>query len=176
VLAELRGWFDEDGSCPFWENVGCKFFRLPFDQADMASASTDGQFILDLAPRHPIYLELLPDATQKAVGRVHREGEPARVMLEREGFRYASLVDIFDAGPTVSARRDDIATVRGSQRRRAKIVHAVEGAPMLVSRDNLMDFRAVRTAAALTPEEAEVSRDAADALRITEGDLIRIAP
>ena len=53
VLAELRGWFDPDGTCPFWEMVGCKFFRLPFDQADMASASTDGQFILDLAPAPP---------------------------------------------------------------------------------------------------------------------------
>ena len=50
VLAELRGWFDEDGACPFWETVGCKFFRLPFDRADLMSASTDGQFILDLAP------------------------------------------------------------------------------------------------------------------------------
>ena len=127
VLAELRGWFDEDGSCPFWETVGCKFFRLPFDQADMASASTDGQFILDLAPRHPIYVELLPEAARTSVGRVHREGEPARVMLEREGFRYASLVDIFDAGPTVSARRDEIATVRNSHRRRARIVDAVDG-------------------------------------------------
>ena len=176
VLAELRGWFDEDGSCPFWETVGCKFFRLPFDQADMASASTDGQFILDLAPRHPIYLELLPDATQKAVGRVHREGEPARVMLEREGFRYASLVDIFDAGPTVSARRDDIATVRGSQRRRARIVDRVDGPPMLVSRDSLDSFRATRTPSMLTLEEAEVSREAAEALRIDEGDLVRVAP
>jgi arginine N-succinyltransferase len=175
VLAELRGWFDEDGSCPFWETVGCKFFRLPFDQADMASASTDGQFILDLAPRHPIYLELLPDATQKAVGRVHREGEAARVMLEREGFRYASLVDIFDAGPTVSARRDDIATVRGSQRRRARIVDHLEGPPLLVSRDSIEGFRAVRTPALLTPEDAEVGREAAEALRIADGDLIRIA-
>ena len=71
VLAELRGWFDDDGTCPFWETVGCKFFRLPFDRADLMSASTDGQFILDLAPRHPIYLELLPEAVQKSVGRVH---------------------------------------------------------------------------------------------------------
>ena len=85
VLAELRGWFDEDGTCPFWETVGCKFFRLPFEKADLMSASTDGQFILDLAPRHPIYLELLPDAVQKAVGRVHREGEAARAMLVVRG-------------------------------------------------------------------------------------------
>ena len=176
VLAELRGWFDDDGGCPFWETVGCKFFRLPFDQADMASASTDGQFILDLAPRHPIYVELLPEAARTSVGRVHREGEPARVMLEREGFRYASLVDIFDAGPTVSARRDDIATVRGSHRRRARIVDRVEGPPMLVSRDAIDSFRAARTPARLTPDDAEIGREAAEALHVAEGDLIRVAP
>ena len=97
-------------------------------------------------------------------------------MLEREGFRYASLVDIFDAGPTVSARRDDIATVRKSRRGRARIVDTVDGPPMLVSRDSLDTFRAVRTAARMTPDEAEVGREAAEALRIAEGDLIRIAP
>ena len=97
-------------------------------------------------------------------------------MLEREGFRYSSLVDIFDAGPTVSARRDDIATIRGSQRRRARIVDRVEGPPMLVSRDSIDSFRATRTHALLTPEEAEVGREAAEALHIAEGDLIRVAP
>ncbi len=176
VLAELRGWFDADGTCPFWETVGCKFFRLPFDQADMASASTDGQFILDLAPRHPIYVELLPEAARTSVGRVHREGEPARVMLEREGFRYASLVDIFDAGPSVSARRDDIATVRSSQRRRARIVDRVDGPPLLISRDAIEGFRATRTPATLTAEDAEVGREAAEVLHVSDGDLIRVAP
>ena len=82
VLAELRGWFDEDGTCPFWETVGQRFFRQPFDEADLMSASTDGQFILDLAPRHPIYVELLPDKVRETIGKVHRDGEPARAMLE----------------------------------------------------------------------------------------------
>ncbi len=175
VLAELRGWFDEDGTCPFWETVGCKFFRLPFDKADLMSASTDGQFILDLAPRHPIYLELLPDAVQKAVGQVHREGEAARSMLVREGFRYQNLVDIFDAGPTVAARRDEIITVRDSLRRRVRIGDAVEDRPLLASSDSIEGFRAVRTPITLTEEEVQMSREAADALRITDGDMIRVA-
>src|SRR3712207_3522515 len=68
VLAELRGYADGEGSFPFWEHVAHKFFRLPFDEADRMSASTDGQFILDLAPRHPIYLELLPQSACESVG------------------------------------------------------------------------------------------------------------
>ena len=145
VLAELRGWFEDDGGCPFWEAVGCKFFRLPFDQADLMSASTDGQFILDLAPRHPIYLELLPEGAQRAVGRVNREGEAARVLLEREGFRAMGLVDIFDGGPTVSAPRDDIRTVRDSQRLRPVAGDPAEDAPpRIVATDRIAGFRAVR--------------------------------
>src|SRR5262249_46499385 len=100
VLAELRGWFDEDGGSPFWDHVASKFFHMPFTDADQMSASTDGQFILDLAPRHPIYVELLPEQAREAVARVHREGEAARALLEREGFRACGLIDIFDAGPT----------------------------------------------------------------------------
>jgi arginine N-succinyltransferase len=176
VLAELRGWFDEDGHAPFWETVGCKFFRLPFDQADLMSASTDGQFILDLAPRHPIYLELLPDAVQKAVGRVHRDGEPARAMLAREGFRPQNLVDIFDAGPTYACRRDDIVTVRESVTRPVRIVEAVAGPERLVSHDGVATFRAARAPVHLTPDEAEVGRETADALRLADGDMLRVAP
>ncbi len=176
VLAELRGWFAEDGSCPFWETVGQRFFRLPFDQADLMSSSTDGQFILDLAPRHPIYLELLPDDARNSVGKVHREGEAARVMLEREGFRYQNLVDLFDAGPTVACRRDDIATVRGSVRRRVKIVPKVESLDRLVSADAIDRFRATRAPVLVDEEEAQISSETAEALRLAEGDMIRIAP
>ncbi|MGC1304078.1 MAG: arginine N-succinyltransferase [Caulobacteraceae bacterium] len=176
VLAELRGWFDEDGICPFWETIGARFFRLPFDQADLMSASTDGQFILDLAPRHPIYLELLPEAARTSVGRVHRDGEAARVMLEREGFRYQNLVDIFDAGPSVSCRRDDITTVRGSVVRRVKIGSPVEGPDRLVATDSIESFRAVRAPVQVGEEEAEVSSETAEALRLATGDPIRIAP
>ena len=61
VLAELRGVFTPDGYCPFWDHVAHKFFPMDFDDADRMSGSTDKQFILDLAPRHPIYIDLLPD-------------------------------------------------------------------------------------------------------------------
>ena len=175
VLAELRGWFEEDGGCPFWEAVGCKFFRLPFDQADLMSASTDGQFILDLAPRHPIYLELLPEAAREAVGRVNREGEAARVLLEREGFRATGLVDIFDGGPTVNCPRDEIRTVRESAR-----VRAVAGEPApdarhrIVASDGVAGFRAVRTPADLAGSAVRLPAAALAALGVAEGAAVRV--
>ncbi len=174
VLAELRGWFEADGACPFWDNVSSKFFRLPFDEADLMSASTDGQFILDLAPRHPIYVSLLPDSARDAIGMVHREGEAARAMLETEGFRYQGLIDIFDGGPSVACQRDDIRTVRDAVVRTVQIGTDIKASEALISSGRLEAFRAVRAPVAIDTETATLSRDVADVLGVRNGDLIRI--
>jgi arginine N-succinyltransferase len=174
VLAELRGWFDEDGTCPFWESVANRFFHLPFDEADLMSASTDGQFILDLAPRHPIYVELLPDAAREAVGKVHREGEGARVMLEREGFRPSGLVDLFDAGPTMTCVRDDIRTVRDARRLRLKVGSPEGEEAALVTTHEIGRFRGVRVPVRVEGEMAVVSPEAAEALEAKGGDVVRV--
>jgi arginine N-succinyltransferase len=174
VLAELRGWFEADGACPFWDNVASKFFRLPFDEADLMSASTDGQFILDLAPRHPIYVSLLPKSARDAIGTVHREGEAARAMLEGEGFRYQGLIDIFDGGPSVACQRDDIRTVRDAVVRTVQIGTDIAASEALVSSGRLEAFRAVRAPVAIEAETATLSRDVADVLGVRNGDLIRI--
>jgi arginine N-succinyltransferase len=174
VLAELRGWFEEDGSCPFWDHVASRFFRLPFDEADKMSASTDGQFILDLAPRHPIYSELLPAAACEAIGKVHRDGEGARVMLEREKFRYSGLVDLFDAGPTMACPRDDIDTVQNARRMRVKIGSDADGEPGLVSTEEVARFRAVRVPVLVDGDAAVISKEAAETLRVREGEAVRV--
>ncbi|RYG07109.1 MAG: arginine N-succinyltransferase, partial [Caulobacteraceae bacterium] len=70
VLAELRGVFTPDGACPFWDHVAHKFFPMEFDEADRMTGSTDKQFILDLAPRHPIYIDLLPEPARAVIGKV----------------------------------------------------------------------------------------------------------
>jgi len=174
VLAELRGWFDEDGTCPFWDNVPAKFFPMPFDEADRMSASTNGQFILDLAPRHPIYTGLLPRAAAQAIGRVHREGEAARAMLEREGFRYQGLVDLFDAGPTMGAPRDDIRTVKEARRLTVRLGEDAFGEEALVSCTDIARFRAVRTPVLVDGGAAVISREAAEVLGVREGDSVKV--
>ena len=176
VLAELRGWFDDDGTCPFWEHVASRFFPLAFDEADKMSASTDGQFILDLAPRHPIYVELLPPAAREAIGKVHRDGEAARVMLERERFRYSGLVDLFDAGPTMTCARDDIHTVREARRLRLKVGAVESDEPVLVSTHEIGRFRAMRVPAVVGEDTVTLSKDAAEALKVRAGEALRVMP
>jgi arginine N-succinyltransferase len=174
VLAELRGWFDEDGVCPFWEHVAHKFFRLEFDEADLMSASTNGQFILDLSPRHPIYTGLLPEAAARSIGRVHRDGEAARAMLEREGFRYQGLVDLFDAGPTMGAPRDEIRTVKEARRLTVRLGEDAFGEEALVSTGEIGRFRAVRAPVLVDHEHAVLSREAVEVLGVREGDSVKV--
>ena len=175
VLSELRGWVDESGAFPFWDHVAHKFFRIPFDEADRMSASTDGQFILDLAPRHPIYLELLPQSACESVGRAHDEGAAAYAMLMKEGFRFQGLVDIFDAGPTVSCGRDNIRTVRDARQLTVSVADEVEAElPALISTDSIAAFRAVRQKAAIEGDSVVLNRETADALKIKAGATVRV--
>ncbi len=72
---------------------------MDFAEADKLSATTDNQFILDLMPQHPIYVDLLPEAARAVIGKCHKDGEGARRLLEWEGFSFSNVIDIFDGGP-----------------------------------------------------------------------------
>ena len=175
VLAELRGVFTPDGACPFWDHVAHRFFPMEFDEADRMTGSTDKQFILDLAPRHPIYVQLLPEPARAVIGKVHPQGVPAMALLESEGFRPNGLVDIFDAGPTVSCERDNIRTVRDARVLKVRIADEVEAELVsLVSTASVRDFRAVRQKVEIADDAATLDRETAAALKVREGDLVRV--
>ena len=175
VLAELRGVFTPDGACPFWDHVAHKFFPMEFDDADRMTGSTDKQFILDLSPRHPIYVELLPEPARAVIGKVHPQGVPAMALLESEGFRPNGLVDIFDAGPTVSCGRDNIRTVRDARSLTVRIADEVEAElPSLISTDHVTGFRAVRQKAAIDDETVILNAETAAALKVRAGDTVRV--
>ena len=173
VLAELRGVFDANGHSPFWEHVTSKFFGMDFESADELSGKGDGQFIFDLAPHHPLYESLMHPDARAAIGQVFSEGVPAKKLLEREGFRAIGLVDVFDAGPTMASQRDAIRTVREARVMAARVVKDVEGDPHLLSTTTLNGFRAVRAVAEPVSNGIEISEEAADALKVRDGDPIR---
>jgi arginine N-succinyltransferase len=144
VVSELRGVVSPTGESPFWEAVGRHFFRMDFAEADKLSATTDNQFILDLTPQHPIYVDLLPEAARAVIGKCHGDGEGARSLLEWEGFSFSNVVDIFDGGPLMSVRCDNIRTLR--QSRRARLEPVVElTAPRrgLIATPRISGFRCV---------------------------------
>ncbi len=114
VMADLRGYFDDNGCSPFWEAVGQHFFDMPFSDADLYGAINGNQFIADLMPKHPLYVNMLPRPAQAVIGQPNVKGKPALSMLKQEGFRWNGHVDIFDAAPSVDTKIDDIISIKNS--------------------------------------------------------------
>ncbi|MGA1341996.1 MAG: arginine N-succinyltransferase [Hyphomonas sp.] len=178
VLAELRGVVDDQGVSPFWECLGRHFFRMDFADADKLSATTDNQFIVDLMPRYPIYVDLLPPEAREVIGRCHSDGVGAYKLLQWEGFEFDRTVDIFDGGPLVAAQRRHIRTIQES---RMVTVDAGDpdsdgGARLgLLSSNRLPDFRVTLGKFTRRGEAGLVaSGDVLDALKIKPGTAARV--
>jgi arginine N-succinyltransferase len=170
VVSELRGVVSPDGVSPFWEAVGRHFFRMDFAEADKLSAITDNQFILDLMPQHPIYVDLLPEAARAALGQCHKDGEGARRLLEWEGFSFSNVVDIFDGGPLMSAPRDAIRTRREARRVRLEPANGSGGARRaLVATPKISGYRCVAARAELLNGVARVDTSVLAALKLDAG-------
>ncbi len=141
LIAEMRGYLDDEGISPFWEGLGRHFFDMDFSQADYLSAMTDKQFIAELMPRYPFYTNFLPQSAREVIGQVHKQTLPARKLLEYEGFRYEGYVDIFDAGPTLECYVDRVRAVRDSRLVRKFEMETQKAFPVLVSNTQVSDFR-----------------------------------
>ncbi|AAK22567.1 arginine N-succinyltransferase [Caulobacter vibrioides] len=116
VIADLRGVQDADGRSPVWDALGAHFYAMDFAAADRACALSGTRFISDLGPKYPIYVGLLPPAAQAALGKPHQDGVGAERLLREEGFVSDGYVDIFDGGPTLRARIDDLKAIREARR------------------------------------------------------------
>ncbi len=171
VLAELRGIIDEAGGSPFWDGVAGRFFGMSFQDADQFNAIHGNQFIADLMPRHPVYIAMLPEAARGVIGLPHPTGRAAMRMLENEGFAYENYVDIFDGGPTMTARTDQIATIR--DRGTGKVV-AIEGGgkASLLSTGRLGAFRACLGEVTVRDDGIVIDAEAARALDVAVGDTL----
>jgi len=173
IIAELRGYLDEDGNSPFWEGLGRHFFDMDFSHADYLTALNQKQFIAELMPRYPFYTRFLPDSAVAVIGQVHRDTEPAKHLLEQEGFRYEGCVDIFDAGPTLECYVNRVRAVRDSYLATRPQLDAMAGYPVLVCNPRRQAFRC----SMLVPEAVPwLPRDSAqlwDLLGLQEADKAR---
>jgi arginine N-succinyltransferase len=103
LMADIRGWVDEDGISPFWQHLTSKFIQTNFDEADRLSGG-DAVFIVELLPALPILLNLLPDSVEACAGRPHDLSAGAMGLLIAAGFEDTDLCDIFDGGPAIRCR------------------------------------------------------------------------
>ncbi len=147
TIAELRGVIDEAGGSPFWDGVAGRFFGMNFQDADEFNAKHGNQFIADLMPKHPVYIAMLPESAKAVIGVPHPSGRAAMRMLENEGFAWESYVDIFDGGPTMTARTDQIRSIREAQdvevvEISAQLGEQLGGDKKLITVGRLHDFKA----------------------------------
>jgi arginine N-succinyltransferase len=173
ILAELRGVMDEAGNAPFWDGLAGRFFDMTFPEADEFNAVHGTKFIADLMPRTPIYVSLLSETARAVMGQPHPSGRAALRMLQEEGFVFDRYVDIFDGGPTVTARTDDVRTIDESEEETIIEIGAGGKMKMLLAHGRLKEFKACcasvkrvgRKGICIDPEAAEL-------LGVKEGDKV----
>jgi arginine N-succinyltransferase len=111
IHSELMPPFDKHGNSPLWEAIGRRFMNMNYQEADVLSRNNK-EFILSLFPSENIYQTLLPMEAREAIGKVGKETEPVKKMLESIGFRYTYEVDPFDGGPHYRCPLKDIRPIK----------------------------------------------------------------
>ena len=173
LLAELRGVMDSAGNSPFWDALAGRFFDMSFPEADSFNAVNGTHFIAELMPKSPVYVSLLPDSARSVMGQPHPTGRAALRMLEGEGFTFDRYIDIFDGGPTVVSRTDQVRTIR--EAREEKVVKVGDGGSMkmLLAAGRLRSFRAcLGEVSRVDGEGLVLSAEAAALLEVGAGDTV----
>lgn len=180
LIAEMRGYQADDGSSPFYEGLGRHFFKMDFDHVDELTALGKKSFIAELMPRQPLYVDYLPDSAQQVIGKVHRNTQPARKMLEQEGMHFEGYVDIFDAGPVLQARVSELRAMRQSELSSARLAPVAAATlpelPTLVSNTSMKHFRMIVSASAPVAGAIDLSSAELALLGVTAGDQLRTLP
>jgi arginine N-succinyltransferase len=144
---------------------------MSFQEADAFNAVHGNQFIADLMPKHPIYTAMLTESARAVIGLPHPSGRAAMRMLENEGFAFENYVDIFDGGPTMTARTDQVKTIRDAVNAKIRALEE-DGEASMVATGRLADFRCAY--GRVKPVEGGVALDpaAAEVLDVGLGDEI----
>ncbi|CDF82954.1 arginine/ornithine succinyltransferase subunit alpha [Pseudomonas sp. QL9] len=176
VVTEIVGYSDEQGESPFWNAVGRNFFDLNYSEAEKLSGLKSRTFLAELMPHYPIYVPLLPDEAQEAMGQVHPRAQITFDILMREGFETDNYIDIFDGGPTLHARTSGIRSIAQSRLVPVRIGEVPKATrSYLVTNGLLQDYRAVVAELDWVPgKPVTLSAETAEALGIGEGASVRL--
>jgi arginine N-succinyltransferase len=181
ICAEMRGVFDEAGRSPFWEALGRHFFAMEFDRADYLVSLGKKSFLAELMPKHPVYVDFLPESARAVIGQTHKDTVPARKLLEAEGLRYEYHIDIFEAGPVMESHIDDLRSSRESELYQVTLgedddepqLHTSKPVRWLVANRNLADYRVILAPRAPDNDVFRLTAEEAAALRVGDGETVR---
>ncbi|MEX3972356.1 arginine/ornithine succinyltransferase subunit alpha [Paraburkholderia caribensis] len=177
VFSLLLGVTDDTGVSPFWEAVGRKFFGRNFADIEVQSGGRSSTFIAEVMPSYPIYVPLLPEAAQRVLGEPDEKALLAYDIHMEEGFETDRYVDIFDAGPVLTAQIERSACVKRNETRTVREASAQQGATYLIASNKPGEFRCVLAdLPAQTDGGAPLPAAARHALDVQDGDTVRCVP
>lgn len=177
LIAEMRGFSDQNGHSPFWDSLGYHFFNMDFAAADYLSGVGQKAFIAELMPRFPVYVDLLSKEARAVIAEMHPHTLPAAKVLMSEGLKYQGYVDIFDAGPTLEAKTSDLRAVNESRLLKVKIVNQVEtvSTQYLVANDQYKDYCVLLINNTVQDSDTlSMTAQQAQALNVCEHDEVRV--
>lgn len=169
IGAENPGLCDEAGNSPFWNALGGRFLKMPFPEAEQRTGGRSKSFIAELMPRSPIYVSLLAEDAQWAMGQLHPDGELPFGILVAEGFDVDSFVDIFDGGPIAEARVAMLKTVVSALDVDLRINASVGEETCLVANMEHSGFRATLALGEFVDNALQLTPSVIERLRLTVG-------
>lgn len=175
VAAESAGLADDNGRCPLWDAVGRRFFGMDYPTIERLTGGRSKSFIADLMPPSPIYVPLLPEDAQFAIGQLHPIAELPFSILIDEGFDTDTYLDLFDGGPTAQERLAMLKTVSRARSYAARVGDTGRGSWHLACNLSRERFRAVVVRAQAHGEELLLDAQALARLDLEPGDPVRAA-
>ena len=176
IIAALPGLRTAQNLSPFWQGLGRHFY--PGDVANALTRFGSQWFthVAALLPRHPVVVSLLDAAAQAAIGGVSEHARGLQAAVERAGLRAGQHVTLFDAGPVYEAHLALLPSAQQIRRVSLRSGQAIDSA-----QDYLI---ANESGAELWQLPAQVGANGAialaaliaDALGLTDGELVWIAP
>ena len=176
IAVEVSGISDDGGGSPFWDGVCRHFLDVEYAEAERLGSSLGRGVLAELLPDYPLYVPMLPDAAQEAIGQVGPLSQRVYDILMQEGFESDNYVDIFDGGPVVQARLAALTSVRCSQVARVQIGQPLPAAgSWLVANEQIADFRACLCPLSWTAGEPVIlDEKLARLLKVVDGDSLRM--
>lgn len=178
LASENPGLADDSGRCPFWDAVGRRFFGMDYPTAERLAEGRSKAFIAELMPTSPIYVPLLPEPAQWAIGQLHPDAELPFSILTDEGFEPDTYVDIFDGGPIVTSKLGSLTTVKDvmlAQVSNATPAAAAAPARVMLANTEREGFRATLASGHWTDQGLALHDQQLEDLQLTRGDLARIS-
>lgn len=173
VIAELRGDCGVEGS-PLYDHLFKDKLELEFLDADAEFYDRNPDTLGDIVPLGRISTQTMPLAVQASIGQPHASGIGAMRLLQSEGFIFSGTIDLFDAGPIMSANRDTIRTIMNTRSAGITVSPAyTSGDTSLISVGGVQDFRAIVSVAKASDNGLLVNPEALKGLEVDAGAAVR---